>query len=76
MARRIESEGEARHCLGAARAAGHPAGEWARERGIDGRSLNAWRVNLARGRRELQLVELVPAMAPHDAAPTGWPGSG
>lgn len=63
MGRRIESEREARRCLSAARAAGQSAGEWAREHGIDGRSLNAWRVNLARGRRELQLVELVPAVA-------------
>ena len=30
------------------RLAGRRAGEWARSRGIDGRSLNAWKVNLAR----------------------------
>lgn len=61
MGRRIENEGEARRCLSAARAAGQTAGEWAREHGIDGRSLNAWRVNLRRGDRAVQLVELVPA---------------
>ena len=39
---------------------------WARARGIDGRSLNAWRINLersradARGRSRSRLVELVP----------------
>jgi hypothetical protein len=46
---------------------GLTAGEWAREHGIDGRSLNAWRMNLARRtpvkhRADLEprLVELVP----------------
>lgn len=42
---------------------------WAREQGIDGRSLNAWRLNLARTDRrleeralpELRMLELVPA---------------
>lgn len=46
-ARKIEDETEARRCLRAARLAGLSAGEWARARGIDGRSLNAWRMNLA-----------------------------
>ncbi len=32
----------------AAKLAGRSAGEWARAHGIDGRSLNAWKVNLAR----------------------------
>jgi transposase-like protein len=44
--------------------------EWARRHGIDGRSLNAWRVNLSRGGRagaaaaRVRLVELVPAAEP------------
>jgi len=46
-ARKITDETEARRCLRAARLAGLSAGEWARARGIDGRSLNAWRMNLA-----------------------------
>lgn len=46
-ARKIADETEARRCLRAARLAGLSAGEWARTRGIDGRSLNAWRMNLA-----------------------------
>ena len=46
-ARKIADETEARRCLRAARLAGLSAGEWARARGIDGRSLNAWRMNLA-----------------------------
>jgi hypothetical protein len=76
-ARKIADETEARRCLHAARLAGLSAGEWARAHGIDGRSLNSWKVNLARRgttaapRRskpkapppERRLVELVPAIA-------------
>ena len=47
-ARKIDDETEARRCLRAAKLAGRSAGEWARAHGIDGRSLNAWKVNLAR----------------------------
>jgi hypothetical protein len=47
-ARRIDDELEARRCLLAVEASGRSLGEWTREQGIDGRSLNAWRVNLAR----------------------------
>jgi transposase-like protein len=42
---------------------------WAREHGIDGRSLNAWRVNFSRSgepapkQQRARLVELVPAPA-------------
>lgn len=46
--RKIEDELEARACLAAVDAAGVPAAAWARSHGIDGRSLNAWRVNLSR----------------------------
>jgi transposase-like protein len=63
--RKVGSEQEARRCLAAARAAGERAGDWARTHGIDGRSLNAWRVNLERRgtprpRAAPRLVELVP----------------
>ena len=68
MRRKIVDEREARACLKAAKAAGLSAGQWAREHGFDGRSLNAWRMNLSRGRRPQgapvalpRLVELVPA---------------
>jgi hypothetical protein len=47
--RKIEDERDARECLAAVRAAGGDIGAWARSHGVDGRSLNAWRVNLARG---------------------------
>lgn len=74
---RIESELEARRCLRWVVAEGGNVGAWAREHGIDGRSLNAWRMNLARrggtaeparGQRDARgpqagLVELVPAAA-------------
>jgi transposase-like protein len=46
--RKITDEREARRCLAAARKTGERAGAWARAHGIDGRSLNAWRINLAR----------------------------
>lgn len=66
--RRIFNEQDARRCLSAARAARGGLAEWARAHGIDGRSLNAWRVNL--GRRGVRrpasaprLVELVPMAA-------------
>lgn len=67
--RKVIDEGEARRCLAAARSARADLGQWARARGIDGRSLNAWRVNLERRRAPRsraraivpRLVELVPA---------------
>ena len=67
MRRKIDNQNDARRCLRAAERAGLTAGEWGREHGIDGRSLNAWRMNLARRtpvkhRADLEprLVELVP----------------
>jgi len=62
MGRKITGEQEARTYLRAARAAGQTPGEWAREHGIDGRSLNMWRVNLQRSEPSaVRLVELVPS---------------
>ncbi len=46
--RKIEDEREARRSLAAAEAAGGTIKQWARTNGIDGRSLNAWRMNLER----------------------------
>ena len=67
MRHKIEDERDARACLKAAKAAGLAPGAWAREHGIDGRSLNAWRMNLSRGRAARRsrvapprLIELVP----------------
>ncbi|MFT3770935.1 MAG: hypothetical protein QM820_36410 [Minicystis sp.] len=69
MRRKIEDERDARACLRAAKAARLSVGEWARDNGVDGRSLNAWRINLSRSRRpevaaKPRLVELVPATPP------------
>lgn len=68
MRRKIENERDARACLKAAKAAGLSAGAWARQHGVDGRSLNAWRINLSRGGTKPirtsstpRLIELVPA---------------
>lgn len=47
--RKIGSEREARRCLAAVKASGVSLKEWARARGIDGRSLHAWQMNLERG---------------------------
>lgn len=62
--RKIANEEDARRCFAAAKAARQELGPWARAHGIDGRSLNAWKVNLAkrgvRQRPRPRLVELVP----------------
>ena len=73
--RKITDEHEARRCLAAAARRGLRVGAWAQANGIDGRALNAWRMNLARraapraapGRPVARmaprtaLVELIPA---------------
>jgi len=64
--RKIVDVREARASLRAAKRAGLPLKAWARAHGIDGRSLNAWRINLNRTGSEQRptatprLVELVP----------------
>lgn len=74
--RKIEDETEARRCLLAIEAEGWDIRTWAQAHGVDGRSLHAWQVNLARGDAErfkrrpgrgradfatsAKLVELVP----------------
>jgi hypothetical protein len=80
VGRKIDDEREALRCLRAAERKGVSAGEWAREHGVDGRSLHAWQMNIARRgtsaplRRKKKcakakpaaraLVELVPAAMP------------
>ena len=64
--RRIRDAGDARRCLAAAEASGMARAQWARANGVDARSLNLWRINLARGRTARpevgsRLVELVAA---------------
>ena len=60
--RKIQDEADAVQCLDAQRASGLELAQWAMRHGIDGRSLNSWRMNLARrgtARRAPRLVELV-----------------
>ena len=83
--RKIASESEARGCLSAVKRSGLSIKEWARARGIDGRSLHAWKMNLERSTRAprsrttkaivpsgpstMRLVELVPTTT---AAPSRY----
>lgn len=68
--RKLKGAAEARTALAAAEASGLPRAAWAHAHGIDARSLNAWRLTLARRDRAraeapLRLVELVaPCAAP------------
>ena len=66
--RKIRDADEALRALDAIARSGADRVAWARANNIDARSLNAWRVNLSRGRSAspLRLVELV-AGAPPDA---------
>ena len=72
--RKIRDEEDARACLAAATAGGLSPTEWARQNGVDGRSLFAWTRNIARGhsrrgtksgrrRKATGIVELVPDRA-------------
>ena len=63
--RKVRDVREARQCLHEVAQSGVDRVQWAREHGIDARSLNAWRVNLERGGPTggLRLVELVPERA-------------
>lgn len=68
--RKVFNEQDARRCLAAVKASRGELATWAREHGVDGRSLNLWRANLERrgvGRvpgTASRLVELVVAPAP------------
>jgi transposase-like protein len=66
--RKITNEGEARQLLAEATRRGIDRVAFARQRGIDARSLNAWRINLERRAQveappTLRLLELVPQSA-------------
>lgn len=65
--RKIRDEADAVQCLDAQCASGLALAEWAMRHGIDGRSLNSWRMNLSRrgtARRAPRLVELVASGGP------------
>jgi hypothetical protein len=71
--RKIQDEQDALRCLAAARSSKGGLGGWARAHGVDGRSLNTWRVNLERRgvprpTVRPRLVELVPAAASPSSA--------
>jgi hypothetical protein len=58
--RKIRTADDARACLAAAQASGLPRAAWARAHGIDARSLNAWRLNLARGAGKTATSQTTP----------------
>jgi hypothetical protein len=58
--RRIRDEAEARDCVAAFAASGMARRAWAAAHGIDGRSLHAWELNLARESRPRAGSEAVP----------------
>jgi hypothetical protein len=69
--RKVEDERDARRCLSALSRSGETLREWARSHGVDGRSLRAWQINMARGSSRAlarstpaRLVELVPVTMP------------
>jgi hypothetical protein len=65
--RKVFNEADALRCLTAVKASRVDLGTWARAHGVDGRSLNLWRANLARRGKArvrpaaLRLVEVVAA---------------
>lgn len=65
--RKIADEKDARACLTAVARSGESLRAWAKRNRVDGRSLHAWKRNLARWgttappRKAPRLVELVPA---------------
>jgi hypothetical protein len=62
--RRIRDEADARTCLAAAKESGLTRAAWCRASGVDGRSLRAWFMNLARREpRSLRNKKMVTAMA-------------
>lgn len=76
--RKIRNEADARACFALATASGSGVGAWAREHGVDGRSLHAWRINLGIGgaksaravksrARRSGLVEIVPTASTQSA---------
>lgn len=65
--RRVRDEGEARAALAELGASGLSLGEWARQRGLQGRSLHAWRLILdhkRKGRSPRSDVRFVEFLAP------------
>jgi transposase-like protein len=67
--RKIRDERDARRCLAAVKESGLSRADWARQHGVDGRSLYAWARNLGRkdtkgSQKHRGLVELIPGAEP------------
>jgi transposase-like protein len=76
--RKLRDEEDAVACLEAAEDSGLGDAAWARQHGIDGRSLHAWRLNLERrgGERSpsaspLRVVELVSSVSSSSSTTSG-----
>ena len=73
--RKVANEADARACLSALARPRKTLADWARSKQLDGRTLRAWQINLARGaatkapakRARARLVELVPVSSPSAA---------
>lgn len=77
--RKVRDEAEARRFLDAVARSGLARADWARQHGINARSLNAWRLVLARKdgtgrdvRRPLEFLELVPGSPTRTASKPTW----
>ena len=68
--RKVRGEGDARACLDEVKRSGGKLRDWARSNGVDGRSLNMWRVVLSRrvNAPSVRLIELSLPLVPPDVA--------
>jgi hypothetical protein len=57
--RKIHDERDALDCLERFEHSGLTFREWVKRQGVDGRSLQCWRMSLAKRRRSVRLVEVV-----------------
>lgn len=67
--RKVFNEQDARRCLAAVKSSRVDLGTWARAHGVDGRSLNLWRANLAR-RGAVRVRAAAPRLVEVVVAPT------
>lgn len=67
--RKIRDANDARACLDALARSGMEPTEWTRSQGIDGRSLNTWRINLGRKRPPPDTLHLVELVARTESGP-------
>jgi hypothetical protein len=66
--RKVFNEQDARRCLAAVKASRRELATWAREHGVDGRSLNLWRLNLER-RGAVRVRAVAPRLVELVASP-------